>query len=306
MKNHKKTLLCMIIFILTLTGISIFLYLQRPIDIKQNFSAYKTKKNTAVFAAFSADGSVSDYVITYLKALKEITPNIIYITDNQIKRSEIKKLKPYITRLEATRHGEYDWGSYKRGVNWLKENNYLKNVPNLVLANDSALLVASSLKPVLNTMQNDIDLYGITANQDGTYHLQSYFLILSNRLLNDPHIIAYLDSVKPQKDGLTVAYRYEVPFTEYVTDLGYKTAAYIPYDELQHLPLNDKNCYPLTLLKQYHNPFLKMRVFTNRLTVQEPRRLIFNWLKTNRPQAYQELIRHLKHINSPYLKEDRS
>ena len=306
MKNHKKTLIGMIIFILALTGLSIFLYLQRPISIKQNFSSYKAHQNTAVFAAYSADGTVSDYVITYLKALKEIAPNIIYITDNQIKRSEINKLKPYITRLEAARHSEYDWGSYKRGVNWLKENNYLKDTKKLVLANDSSLLVASSLKPVLSSMPNDIDLYGITANQDGTYHLQSYFLILSNRLLNDPQFIAYLNNVKHEKDGLTVAYRYEVPFTEYVTNLGYKTATYIPYEQLQHLPLNDKNCYPLTLLKQYHNPFLKMRVFTNRLTVQEPRRLLFNWLKTNRPQAYRELIRHLKHINSPYLKENRS
>ena len=111
--------------------------------------------------------------------------------------------------------------------------------------------------------------------------------------------------VKKEKDGLTVAYRYEVPFTQYMQNLGYKTATYIPYESLQHLPLNDKNCYPLTLISQYNMPLLKMRTFTNRLTVQEPRRLVFSWLKKHKPQAYKELIKHLTKIKSSYLSENK-
>ena len=306
MKNLKKTIILpLLLFVLLILWQSVH-YLCTPVDIKKDFSPFQEQKNTAVFAAYSQDGTISDYVISYLKALKEIAPNIIYITDNPLKRSEVKKLSPYIIRLEAAHHGEYDWGSYKRGFNWLKENNHLQKTNKLILANDSALLVAESLKPILNAMPENTDLYGITANQDGTYHLQSYFLILGKALFNHPLFDEYLNTVRAQKDGLTVAYRYEVPFTQFVTDLGYKTAAYIPYDQLKHLPLNDKNCYPLTMLSKYHTPFLKMRTFTNRLNVQEPRRLVFNWLKKNNPKAYSELISHLKHINSPYLKENHS
>ena len=306
MKSLKKTIILPLLLFVLLIAWQSVLYLCMPVDIKKDFSPFQAQKNTAVFAAYTQDGIVSDYVISYLKALKEIAPNIIYITDNPLKRTEIKKLSPYVTHLEASRHGEYDWGSYKRGFNWLKENNYLLQTNKLILANDSALLIAESLKPVLNAMPKGTDLYGITANQDGTYHLQSYFLILGKDLFNHPLFDEYLNTVRAQKDGLTVAYRYEVPFTQFVTDLGYKTAAYIPYEQLKHLPLNDKNCYPLTMLSKYHAPFLKMRTFTNRLNVQEPRRLVFNWLKKNNPKAYSELLSHLKHINSPYLKENRS
>lgn len=355
-----------------------------PADVEQTLSPLAAGKNCAVFAAYSADGTVSDYVIDYLRALKEIAPNIVYVTDNPIPESEIAKLRPYVNHLIARRHGEYDWGSYKRGFAWLKRQKALPSrpaaasgippraalvpapasditaaasgippraaivpapasdtaaaaslsssapvphtasapqppssvhagstapqatAPLLILANDSSLLVAPSLRPVLQASQTaGADIFGITANADGIYHLQSYFLIIAPQVYNTSEFAAYLNAVRPEKDGLTVAARYEVPFTAYFAGLGFTSAAYIPYEKLSWLPLNDKNCYPLTLLGKYHAPFLKMRTFTSRLNVQEPRRLVFAWLKKHVPGAYARLLQHLQKINSPYLKEDR-
>lgn len=326
-----------------------------PADVEQTLSPLAAGKNCAVFAAYSADGTVSDYVIDYLRALKEIAPNIVYVTDNPIPESEIAKLRPYVSHLIARRHGEYDWGSYKRGFAWLKRQNALTpppaptpaaaspapatavaspsssapvphtastpqppssvqagstapqaTAPLLILANDSSLLVAPSLRPVLQAFQTaGADIFGITANADGIYHLQSYFLIIAPQVYNTSEFAAYLNAVRPEKDGLAVAARYEVPFTAYFAGLGFTSAAYIPYEKLSWLPLNDKNCYPLTLLGKYHAPFLKMRTFTSRLNVQEPRRLVFAWLKKHVPGAYARLLQHLQKINSPYLKEDR-
>lgn len=277
---------------------------QEQISADYQVNEYINGKNAAIFAAFSEDGIVPEYVIDYLKKLKKIAPNIIYVTDNPIKRGEIKKLTPYITHLTAYRHGEYDWGSYKRGLQTLQKND---SFDKLILANDSTLPLAASFHPILEKMEQDnANLYGITANTDGTYHLQSYFLVLNRNAWQSPAFNSYLNAVRKEKDGLTVAYRYEVPFTQYMEKNGFKSAAYIPYGSLSHLPLNDKNCYPLTLIKDYNAPFLKMRTFTTRLNVQEPRRLVFNWLKKNKPAAYEMLLKHLKKINSPYLKDAHS
>jgi hypothetical protein len=297
-------------------------------------------------------------------------------------KNELRKIKPYVNHVIAHRHGEYDWGSFKRGYNWLMSQNGTNHDGNLahphlkqkaeditspvileaqnetsnrsssrrdenpstvilearrqslhigdpqtdakhsesndpasarphpkdllILANDSTISLADSFAPLLADMQQkEADIYGITANIDGTYHIQSYFMILNEKAYTNPNFANYLNNVKKEKDGLTVAYRYEVPFTQYMQNLGYKTATYIPYENLQHLPLNDKNCYPLTLISQYNMPLLKMRTFTNRLTVQEPRRLVFSWLKKHKPQAYKELIKHLTKIKSPYLSENK-
>lgn len=134
---------------------------------------------------------------------------------------------------------------------WL--NRPPSHCPLLILANDSSLLVAPSLRPVLQAFQTaGADIFGITANADGIYHLQSYFLIIAPQVYNTSEFAAYLNAVRPEKDGLTVAARYEVPFTAYFAGLGFTSAAYIPYEKLSWLPLNDKNCYPLTLLGKYH------------------------------------------------------
>ena len=158
---------------------------------------------------------------------------------------------------------------------------------------------------MIDKLSSEADFYGITANQDGTYHIQSYFLVFRPQVYTHAAFGAYLNSVTKQQDGLTVAYLYEVPFTGYLISLGFVSQTYIPYEELAFLPLNDKNCYPLTLLTRYHLPLLKMRTFTNRLNVQESRRLVFQWLKNNAPKAYEDLIKHLEHIQSPYLKDNR-
>lgn len=271
-------------------------------EIYAEIAPFEQGENVAVFAGYSADGTISGYVVDYLKKLHKIAPNIVFVTDNPIKKAEIKKIEPYVKVVWAERHGEYDWGSYKRGVALLKQKGAFDK---LILANDSVLAVADDFVPLLSDMQNKgVDFYGITANVDGTYHLQSYFLIFKPEVWGHSAFSQYLNEVKPEKDGMAVAFRYEVPLTGYLESLGFQSGVLLNYDDLAGLPLNDKSCYPLTLLSQYHAPFLKMRTFTNRLTVQESRRLLFNWLKKNKPESYALLVTHLKKINSPYLKDN--
>ena len=304
LKNHTSRLSQIAGIILILSYIIRWAFYDRQqIAVDFQLGPYAKGENAAVFAAYSADGTVPDYVLDYLCKLKQIAPNIVYVTDNPIRRGEIKKLEPYITHLTAYRHGEYDWGSYKRGIAHLWQN---LPFDKLILANDSALPIATSFTPILEKMSADkADFYGITANQDGAYHLQSYFLAFAPAVWQHAAFAEYFNTVKPEKDGLTVAYRYEVPFTNYLENLGFKSGAYIPYNTLQDLPLNDKNCYPLTMLSKHNAPFLKMRTFTNRLNVQEPRRLVFAWLEKHAPNAYKMLLTHLARINSPYLKDAR-
>ena len=305
--NYVKSRLIILLSMLLLS-IVVLKDILTPKDINLTLSPINPKKTTTIFAAYSQDGVFSDYVTAYLKKLKEISPNIIFVADTPISKKEVYKLKPYVNHIIAYRHNEYDWGSYKRGFNWLKQFNFPapNTYPLLILANDSAISLTPSLRPILKDMEKKLpDFYGITANQDGTYHIQSHFLILTPKLYTTNEFNNYLNAVKPEKDGLTVASKYEVPFTKYFESLGYTHSTFIPYEELSYLPLNDKNCYPLTLLTKHKLPLLKIRTFTNRLHVQESRRLLFKQLKQHHHKAYKQLIRHLKKINSPYLKDNR-
>ena len=54
---------------------------------------YPEKKPTryAVFAGFNANGTIDDYVITYLKGLDEVTDGIVYIADSSLNDGDLCK-----------------------------------------------------------------------------------------------------------------------------------------------------------------------------------------------------------------------
>ena len=242
-------------------------------------------------------------MVDYVKKLKQISPNIIYVTDNPIKRREIEKLEPYVTQLLAYRHGEYDFGSYKRGFLLLQKQGQFDK---LILANDSTFPLAKSFSPLIQDMERkNTDIYGITANVSPTWHIQSYFLIFTPQVWQHPAFASFLGSVKPETDSAYVIYKYEVPFTKYLTNLGFKADTLITEENFKHQSWYNKTCYPLTLITQHNIPLLKVRTSTGGLHIDEPRRLVFNWLKKHNPHAYELIIKHLKHINAKYLSENR-
>ncbi|OUM59541.1 hypothetical protein PIROE2DRAFT_14901 [Piromyces sp. E2] len=69
-----------------------------------------------IFASYSDDKIIHDYILSYLKYLREISWKIIFIADNEISDMEKSKLKNLVDFLHCEKHGEYDFGSYKRVV----------------------------------------------------------------------------------------------------------------------------------------------------------------------------------------------
>jgi lipopolysaccharide biosynthesis protein len=142
------------------------------------YCLYKVNHTTryAVFAGYNHDGTIPQYVIHYLKALDEVSDGIIYITDSPLKKGEEKKLKNInIIHSQFARHNEYDWGSYKRGYIWLRDNNYLKKTDELIFANDSCFAPLTTFKDMFNQMKENtnIDFWGNTQSTHKNPHLQS-------------------------------------------------------------------------------------------------------------------------------------
>ena len=83
---------------------------------------------------FNENKTIEPYILTYLKGLNEITDGIVYITDSELAEGELQKLKNFnILFTSFKRHNEYDWGSYKRGLYWLKKNGYLEKADEIML-----------------------------------------------------------------------------------------------------------------------------------------------------------------------------
>lgn len=82
-------------------------------------------KRTAVFAHYDKNNLIQDYVVYYLSELKKCAEKIIFVSDSDVLPEELKKIEGIVEQSIIGRHGEYDFGSYKRGFLYAKENNLL-------------------------------------------------------------------------------------------------------------------------------------------------------------------------------------
>lgn len=197
-------------------------------------------KRYCVFASYSKENKIGDDVIFYLKELNKITDGIVFIMDNPIDKTEEKKLEGLTIYHKCEKHNEYDFGSYKRGFFYLKENGFLDDTSEIVFANDSCF---GPLKP-LNLFikkwekENKPDLYGITINNYGPKystepiinrfepHIQSYFFLVSKNLFNSAPFIEFLKSVKHYDDVNSVIKNYELGLTRLAKGNGFTYGAF--------------------------------------------------------------------------------
>lgn len=319
--GERRSLLTLLLLI-ALTAAAFFYLAERP-------------RRYAVFAGYSADGSVAPYVLRYLSGLKAVTDGIVYITDSPLSPEAQKQVAPYVIHGEYQRHGEYDWGSYKRGYNWLKAKNLLRHADELIFANDSAYAPLQTFRPMFNQMRSrsELDFWGNTQNQRFNPHLQSYFLVFRRPVIMSKSFAAFLNGVKAQPDHSLYITEYEIKLTPFLQNLGYKWDSYIPDfpsasparkatsaaplrpgsaaalspdsaaalspDSAAPKPASaarasasaspDPNSYPLTLIRDYHNQFLKRRTFTDKLPIEENRAELLAYLCTHAPETCQNI-----------------
>ena len=78
-----------------------------------------------LFAGYDKDNIVADSLVYYVKTLSKYGDVIVCI-DNDLPQTEIQKIKPFAIHTIAQRHGEYDFGSYKRAYQYARDKKILK------------------------------------------------------------------------------------------------------------------------------------------------------------------------------------
>ena len=272
-------------------------------------------ENTAIFAHYNKDSVIDDYVIYYLNELKKIAQNIIFVSDCCLSDSEIKKLDGLADYTIAFRHGEYDFGSYKRGFQLAIDNGLLDKTENLILANDSCFGPFGSLKDLFEEMnENKCDFWGIATNEnkyDGelfftpeanNMHIQSYFVVFKNKAAHSDTLKNFLLSVEKVKKKKEIIFKYEMGLTDKLCKAGYRYYAkytndifYYNMDDL----FNPKIKTPCIFFKKYvlssvYFPFI-LRFWFNKIerNTDYPIQVILSYLKKNRKFSNFK-YRHLK------------
>ena len=262
-------------------------------------------KRLAIFAGYDKDNIIDDYVVYYIKELKKIA-DIIYVSDCNMLENELAKIFPYCIHIINGRHGEYDFGSYKRGYLYTKENNILPNYDYLIICNDSCYGPFFDFQEIVENMESkNTDVWGMfycLKDKENDDHLQSYFLSMKKKVFLSEYFDNFLSSVKKEKDKWEVVKKYEIGLGNLLKRENIAISSFLDSNIKEHKDNNNNIPFynPYTAIKNDF-PFLKIASFKNHFytklhidVIQE----IFDYIKPKYDISL--IISHLNRI----IKED--
>lgn len=178
-------------------------------------------KRLFLFAGYNPNGILDDALVFYIHELSKCG-DVILCMDSNCPKSELDKAKPYTLARIAIRHGEYDFGSYKRAYEYAKKHDILKNYDFVYMANDSVYGPLHKLKPILETMESyNTDAFGIVESKHTKYrHIQSWFMGMRSSVFLTKWFDEFITSVKHLEHKYLITVLYENRFTDIIEEHG--------------------------------------------------------------------------------------
>lgn len=219
-------------------------------------------KRLFIFAGYDKDGIIDDTLLYYLNSLSEFG-DIIFIMDNDVSKTELKKLSNIknILHADAMKHNEYDFGSYKRGYLYAYDNKLLDKYDWVYFANDSVYGPLWNLKPILEDLESkNTDMTGLFENFESNIspHIQSWFIGLKKNVVNKPFFYEFMKSVCHEEEKTTIVLKYEVRLSRLILQNGYTYDAFCRSNKKMY----DIYKQPLKILEQ-GIPFIKKQAVKN-------------------------------------------
>ena len=218
----------------------------------------------AIFASYSRDGAIADYVLYYLRGLKKVANCIVFVADCDLAAGEEEKLEGLVTYSKCERHGCYDFGSYRRGFEMAEQNGVLADADEVIFCNDSCYGPVTSFEKVFTEMdRKDCDFWGMAESHQMKIHLQSYFLVFKKKVFQSNCFKDYVHSFKKQDNFWDYVDKYEINFAGYLSEAGFAFASYLDISKYEkannNSPINP-TFYPIMNLTD-GMPLLKRKVF---------------------------------------------
>lgn len=259
--------------------------IETEIDFGTNSS--NKQKRLALFAAFSASGRISETTLHYLKGLKEVCDNIVFVMNAPILHDEVEKLRGIVRYAIFRHHGGYDFNSWKIGYELSKKIGLLKAgvTSELILSNDSCYGPVFPFSEAFETMKSrECDFWGLTSyccEFVNVEHIQSYFVVLREKILKGPAFEKFLNSSPGSSNRWLTIIRCEAGLTNALSSAGYKWDTLCPKDfylKYNSVPFTR----PLMMMENYKIPLVKVKALAGEM--MDSRDDVVNYIKRYNPK----------------------
>ena len=138
-------------------------------------------KHVLLLALYEKD-KVREDIFELIKHYKKNNFSIIAINTSKLNQEQKDKLTPFCdVYLERNNYGQC-FGSYKEGLLYLYKHIDCRNIKSVTILNDSVYYLKENF-PKLIELSRSAHFFGLTENKDFHYHISSYALFISNKIL---------------------------------------------------------------------------------------------------------------------------
>ena len=183
-------------------------------------------KRAVIFAHFDKDDIIDDYVVYYIRCLRDICIRLIFISTARLPESEVSKVEGICDKVIVRENIGYDFMSYKTGLEQLKTGDY----DEVVLCNDSVYGPFFPLSEMFGKMERvECDFWGVTESCEIARHLQSYFLVFREKALKANCFQEFWDNLFIRANKQEIIDEYEVGLSQMLFNSGATGKAYCRY-----------------------------------------------------------------------------
>ena len=265
--------------------------------VKKENSGFTGNEHVALFASYSAEGSIKEHVEYYIKRLKENGFRVVLVIacDNMPGKDQKDYDQSTADCVIVRENKGFDFGSWAHAF-YLYPDLYTS--ASCLLTNDSLFGPFNSFDRMVSKLKSDDrhDLFGLTQSNEVLPHIQSYFLYISKNLLGSEAFRYFMESIKPFTGKNQVISLYELPFTFFVQSSGFRVGAMFIASSLGIPQYANPTLIAWRKLIQQGFPFFKIQLLYNNHTNVD----ISGWEKTLRKAGYDETIaiNYIKKISS--------
>lgn len=219
------------------------------------------KQRLFLFAGYDKDGVIDDTLLWYLDALSKLGDIVLVMDCDVVDTSKLNDIKNLL-HFQIARHGEYDFGSYKRAYMWAHDNKILDQYEWVYLVNDSVYGPLFDLEPELKELESrGVDLTGMIDYSDNytPKHIQSWFVGMSNRVANSDMIYEFMQSIRQRGKKSEIICKYEVGLSRTILQNGFKMSALFSQNGYHYHSVYDT---PKIVLENFV-PFVKKQGLCN-------------------------------------------
>lgn len=228
----------------------------------------------AIYFFYDVEGVVGPYVQYILSELSVYVNRLVVVCNGYLSEEGKKTLDNLATDVVITDNYWINASGYRAGMEYVGWD-VLGTYDELIILDFTIYGPLYSFSRIFDEMENkEVDFWGITKHHEipreqfplytgGNMpaHIQGYFMVFRNKLLNEIEFIHHWQQVKFDSYESMLCY-HEGIFTRKFSDLGYKYDVYVPTDDLVECSYNPFIDLSYILVEERNCPFIQKKIYT--------------------------------------------